>query len=110
MPTYLTRCKWTDSGAKECMGSVERADAARAAMEAAGTRVIATYWLQGEDDIVIITETDNEELSAKFHWIVTSMGHQRVRTERAFGIDEMRQILGAAGAGSGAEPSSHTEG
>jgi uncharacterized protein with GYD domain len=93
MPTYVSLFRWTDRGAQEAKGTVDRAEDARQAIERQGGQLHALYWTQGAYDIVTIAEWPDEEAAMAFLLALGRQGNVRTETLRAFSAEDMRRIL-----------------
>lgn len=93
MPTYISLINWTQEGIKSVKGSPNRLDAAKEAFKAAGAELKEFYLVQGQYDMVIITEGPDAETAAKLSLAVGSRGAIRTETLRAFTEDEYRKII-----------------
>lgn len=93
MPRYVSLSNWTDQGAMNSAGTVERADAAKKlAAELGGSMEI--YWTMGQYDIVVVSEFPDDETAVAFLAKVASLGNVRTETMRAFDADEVQGIMG----------------
>ena len=61
MPTYVVLYHFTDQGAKNIKGTVQRANEARADNERRGFKVQGLYWTQGHYDLVAIVDAPDEQ-------------------------------------------------
>ena len=61
MPTYVVLYTFTDAGAKNIKGTVQRARESRAENERRGFTVHGLYWTQGQYDMVAIVEAPDEQ-------------------------------------------------
>lgn len=93
MPTYLTLWKWTEQGAKNSAGAVERAKGFEADIERRGGKVIAFMWTLGRFDGFVLAEAPNDETVTSALLGVASMGNATTQTLRAFNAEEMKQII-----------------
>jgi uncharacterized protein with GYD domain len=93
MPTYLGLYNWTDQGVKGVKDTVTRAQQARAAVEQAGGRVHATYWVQGVYDLVSIADFPDDETASAFALTIGAAGNIRTHTMRLFSEEEMQRII-----------------
>lgn len=94
MPTYVTLIQYTQQGIQNIKESPARLDAARAAVEAAGGKIIGFYLTMGQYDAVIITEGPDDETTAKILLATGAQGNVRTETLRAFTEDEARKMIG----------------
>jgi uncharacterized protein with GYD domain len=95
MPAYISLFNFTEQGIKNVKDTVKRADAVRKNIEAAGGKVIGIWWLMGQYDGILITESPNDDAAMR-QLIATSLaGNIRTSTLRAFSEEEMARIVGA---------------
>ena len=93
MARYVSLLNWTDEGAKTATNTVDRADAAKKlAADMGGS--LETYWTMGQYDVVAISEFPDDESAVAFLAKVSSLGHVRSQTMRAFDANEVRKIMG----------------
>jgi uncharacterized protein with GYD domain len=93
MATYVTLYNFTDQGARAIKDTVKRAEAARKAAPAAGVQVKEILWLQGQYDIVVISEAPDDIAGSAFGLNTVKLGNVRGQTLRAFTAAEMEKIL-----------------
>jgi uncharacterized protein with GYD domain len=93
MPSYLSLLSWTDQGIKTVKESPARLDAAKAAIAAAGGRLIFFYMLMGEYDIAILTEFPDDEVATRFLLGQGAAGNIRTTTFKAFQESEYRSLM-----------------
>ena len=93
MPTYITLYNWTQKGIENVKESPARLDAAKQAVEAMGGRVTGFYLVQGQYDMVVVSEGPDDETAAKIALSIGSKGAARSVTMRAFPEDEYRKII-----------------
>lgn len=93
MPTYITLMRFTKQGIQNIKESPDRLDAARAAIEAAGGKIIGYYMTMGQYDAVIITEGPDDETTTKILLATGAQGNVRTETLRAFTEEEARRII-----------------
>jgi uncharacterized protein with GYD domain len=93
MPLYVVLAKWTDQGAKNVKGAVDRWEQGRAAMEQAGGRIIGLWWTQGAYDAVAVMEWPDDESASLSSLAYAMAGNVRTETLRAFTTEEMARIL-----------------
>ena len=92
MSTYVSLINWTDEGAKNASGTVDRAEAAQQLVAGMGGS-LQVYWTMGQYDIVAISEFPNDETAVAFLAKLSSLGNVRTQTMRAFNADEVRGII-----------------
>lgn len=93
MQAYIALGRFTEQGLKSIKGTVDRADAAREAASKFGVKFNEIYWTQGQYDLVIFLEADDEASINAFSLTTAAMGNVRFETLRAITRDEMRQVL-----------------
>ena len=93
MPAYVTLFNWTEQGIKNVKETTQRAQAARAAWEAAGGRFIGIWWTQGQYDGVVIHETPDDETATRLLMTLGMTGNVRTTTLRAFSEEEAERII-----------------
>ena len=92
MPTYVTLYKFTDQGLRNIKDTVKRVEAAKKASTEAGIKVKEVLWLEGEYDLIAISESDEITHNA-FALSTAKQGNAHSRTMRAFTAAEMEKIL-----------------
>jgi uncharacterized protein with GYD domain len=93
MAKYVTLYKFTDQGIRNIKDSPERVQAAAAAWEAMGGKLLGVYSTQGPYDLVAISETDDEEMAAAFALSMGALGNVTTLTMRAFDTEEYARII-----------------
>jgi uncharacterized protein with GYD domain len=93
MPTYIALAKFTEQGLRNIKGTVDRADAARAAASKMGVTMKDLYWTQGEFDVVVTCDAQDETSMNAFSLAIASQGNVRFETLRCIDKDEMKKIL-----------------
>ncbi len=93
MPSYLSLINWTEQGVRNVKESPGRLDAAKAAIEEAGGRLIYFYMTMGEYDLVTLIEVPDDETAARVLLTLGSQGSIRTTTMRAFTEDEYRNVV-----------------
>jgi len=92
MPTYITLVKLTDQGAKNVKEWPSRIQEAMAIGESLGVR-FQPYMMMGEFDFIGIAEAPSDEAIARVNLSIASRGDVRTVTSRAFGMEEIAQIV-----------------
>jgi uncharacterized protein with GYD domain len=90
---YIALINWTEQGVKAYGNTIERADAAAQLAAKLGASLKEIYWTLGVYDLVGVLEAPDDETVTAFELALASQGNVRTTTMRAFGEDEMRQIL-----------------
>jgi len=93
MPAFITLSNFTDQGIRTVKDTVNRARAARQAIEAAGGRVIGIWWTLGQYDSFIIAEGPDDETVMRTLLAAGMQGNVRTTTLRAFSEEEMERIV-----------------
>ena len=93
MPKYVVLYRFTEPGAKDVRGTVERARQTREQNEERGFKVQALLWTQGPYDLVAVVEAPSEEAMMGGMINVVSAGNVTSTTMRAFDQQEMEKIL-----------------
>jgi uncharacterized protein with GYD domain len=93
MPAYVTLFNWTEQGFKKSKDTAKRAQAAREAWEAAGGHFIGIWWTFGQYDGIIIHEAPDDETVSQLLISTGMQGNIRTTTMRAFGEEEIENIL-----------------
>ena len=93
MATYVTLYNFTEQGLKGIKDTVKRTEAAKKAAAANGIQVKEVLWLQGQYDLIVITESPDETKGNAFGLSTLKMGNVRGQTLRAFTATEMAKIL-----------------
>jgi uncharacterized protein with GYD domain len=89
MPTFVVLYKFTDQGARDVKGTVQRASEARAENERRGFKVQGLYWTQGRYDMVAVVEAPDEQAMLAGLFNISHAGNVRSETLRAFTADEV---------------------
>ena len=93
MSTYIGFAKFTDQGLRTVKDTTKRANQVRESAGKYGVRVRELLWVQGETDIVMLFEADDEVAASAFTLAVASAGNVRIQTQRAFTREEMDAVL-----------------
>jgi uncharacterized protein with GYD domain len=99
MPHYVLLMKWTDQGVKAFKESVNRSEAARAALQARGIALKDIYWTIGTYDLVCIAEAPDDATLSAALLELGSQGNLRTTTLRGFTADEFRSVIQQAANG-----------
>jgi uncharacterized protein with GYD domain len=97
MPNYVSLISWTDQGVRDFKDTVDRYEAAQAAMGASGVTFKDAYWTVGPYDLVTVVEGPDDETAAAALLGIAAQGNIRSTTMRAFNADEMRSVIQRAG-------------
>jgi uncharacterized protein with GYD domain len=93
MKTFVTLYNFTGQGRRTIKDTVKRAEATKAAASQSGVEIREILWLQGQYDIVVITESPDDDAANAFSIALLKMGNLRGQTLRAFTATEMTEIL-----------------
>jgi uncharacterized protein with GYD domain len=93
MATYVTLYNFTEKGAHEIKETVKRTEAAKAAAKQLGVTIKEVLWLQGQYDLVVISEGSDEIGMNALGLNTVKLGNVRGQTMRAFTAGEMAKIL-----------------
>ena len=93
MASYIVLATFTDQGIRSIKDTVKRADAAKEAAGRFGVKMKEIYWTQGQYDLVILCESQDEAAIAAHGLAAAAAGNVRFQTLRAFTRDEMSGIL-----------------
>ena len=97
MPTYIAFGNWTDQGARAIRESPQRFDAAKRQLEEMGGRSVAFWMTLGEHDLVLVYETPDDAVAARFALVLNGLGSVRTRTMKAFPEAAYRGIMASLG-------------
>jgi uncharacterized protein with GYD domain len=93
MPTYIAFGNWTDQGARAIRESPRRLDSAKRQLEDMGGRFVGFWMTMGEHDMVLIYETPDDAVAARFSLALNGLGSVRTRTMKAFPEAAYREIM-----------------
>ncbi len=93
MPTYVVLYKFTDQGAKNVKGTVQRSRETRADNEKRGFKVQGLYWTQGQYDLVAVVDAPDEQAMMAGLLNIGGAGNVRSETLRAYTESEMEAII-----------------
>ncbi len=94
MPTYIVLGNWTEQGARNIKGTIERAQAFQAAAEQAGVQVKGVWWTMGQYDFVAVVDAPDDETISAGLLAQAAQGNSRSQTLRAFDAETMARIVG----------------
>lgn len=97
MATYVALCTFTDQGIRNVKESVHRAEAVQAAGRKFGVEMKNILWTQGNYDLVVTFEAQDEKAMTAFGLAIGMQGNVRTQTLRAFSREDMQQILAKVG-------------
>ena len=93
MPTYIAFGDWTEQGMRAISDSPQRLDGAKRELEDMGGRFIAFWMTLGEHDMVLVYETPDDAVAARFSLMLNRLGAVRTKTMKAFPEGAYRQIV-----------------
>ena len=93
MPTYVILFKYTSQGSANIKDAADRVKAARAAIEAAGGKMLSFHLTMGQYDGVVITEFPSDEAAATVLLAIGAQGNISTETMRAFTEEELTGIV-----------------
>lgn len=93
MPAYIAFGNWTDQGMRMIGESPQRLEAVKRQLEEMGGRFVAFWMTMGEHDLVLVYETPDDAVAARFALILNRIGAVRTKTVKAFPEAAYRQIV-----------------
>lgn len=93
MTTYVTLSNWTQQGAQNFPEATNRAEEFTKLVENSGGSVREILWTLGDYDSLAIVDFPDDQTAAAALLQVGAKGQIRTRTMRAFGADEMSDII-----------------
>ncbi len=96
MATYVSLISWTDQGIRTYPDTIKRSEAAAAAYERLGGKLVELYWTLGPYDLVAVSEFPDDETATVAALQLGAIGNIRTTTMRAFGRDEAARIVARA--------------
>jgi uncharacterized protein with GYD domain len=93
MAKYVSLLQFTDQGIRSVKDTVQRAAAATAEAEKMGAKITQAFWTIGAYDLVLLVDAPDEETVSAFSLKLGSLGNVKSETMRAFGREEMENIL-----------------
>jgi uncharacterized protein with GYD domain len=97
MKTYVSLINWTEQGIRDFRDTTQRAEAFTKLVESSGGKVRELVWTVGQYDLVCVADFPDDEAGVGALLQVGSLGNIRSNTLRAFGADEMADIIRRAG-------------
>lgn len=97
MPTFVSLINWTDQGVANFKDTVTRSEEAKSAAAAMGGSIKEIYWTVGPYDLVTVAEFPDDATATAFLLAIGSRGNIRTTTLRAFGAEDMSQIIAKVG-------------
>jgi len=93
MTTYVSLANWTQQGAQNYKEAINRAEEFTKLVENSGGSVREVLWTLGEYDSLAIVDFPDDETAAAALLRMGAKGQIRTHTMRAFGTDEMSDII-----------------
>lgn len=93
MPTYVTLIKYTDQWIKNIKNIQKAQQEAIQNAEKMGTKLTGIYSVMGEYDLVVISESSDDETAVASSIVASMDGNIRTTTLRAFTMEEFGEIL-----------------
>jgi len=93
MAKYVVLANFTDQGIRNVGDTVARAEQVKAAMAAAGVKMLDILWTLGQHDLVLTVEAPDDETATRVLLKVAKAGNVRSTTLRAFTAQDMGRIL-----------------
>jgi uncharacterized protein with GYD domain len=93
VPTYVMLANWTEQGAQKIKESPKRVDDARKLLEEMGGKFDHIYMTMGDYDMIVVYESPDDAVAARFTLMLERMGSVRTRTMKAFPEAAFRAII-----------------
>jgi uncharacterized protein with GYD domain len=93
MAIYITLCNFTEKGVGTIKDTLKRTEAAKSAAKQFGMTIKEVLWLQGQYDLIVISEGSDEIAMTAFILNTIKAGNLRMQTLRAFTAGEMAKVL-----------------
>ncbi|MCS6876898.1 MAG: GYD domain-containing protein [Geminicoccaceae bacterium] len=97
MTLFVALVNWTDQGIRSVQRSPERFDAAKAMLEEMGGRILHLFMTMGPYDLVVVYETPDDAVAARWTLQVVSQGNVRTLTMKAYPEAAYREIIASLG-------------
>ena len=97
MPAYIAFGNWTEQGMRAIGDSSQRLDTAKRQLEEMGGRFVAFWMTLGQHDMVLVYETPDDAVAARFTLVLNGLGSVRTRTMKAFPEAAYRGIMASLG-------------
>jgi uncharacterized protein with GYD domain len=97
MPTFVSLINWTDQGVANFRNTVARSEDAKRAAAAMGGTIRDIYWTVGPYDLVTVADFPDDTSATAFLLALSAAGNVRTTTLRAYGAEEMSQIIAKVG-------------
>ena len=93
MPHYVSLVNWTDQGIRAVKDTAKRSEAFRKAVDAAGGKVLALLYTQGQYDLVAVTELPSDEVGNELALRLGMQGNVRTVTLKGWTEAEMAKLV-----------------
>ena len=93
MRSYVILLNWTDEGVRKSRDTLKRAEAFRGLIENHGGKVREHLYTLGEYDIAMVAEFSDDESAGAAVLALSSLGHVRTKTMRAFTDREISGLI-----------------
>ena len=93
MATYITLYRYTKQGIANIKESPNRLDAARELIQSMGAELKEFYMVNGQYDLVTVSEAPDAETATKIALAIASAGNVSTETLRAYTEEEYRDIV-----------------
>jgi uncharacterized protein with GYD domain len=93
MANYVCLLQFTDQGIRNIKDTTKRAEAATAEAEKMGAKITQAFWTMGAYDVILVLEAPDDETASAFAAKLGSLGNVKTQTMRAFGRQEIENIL-----------------
>ena len=93
MPTYISLISFTSSGANHFKKAPDCFEEAKQIFNKYGAEIKALYSVMGQYDVVIISDTPDDDSAAKITLTLMSTCYIKSETLRAYTEDEYRRII-----------------
>ena len=97
MPTYIAIGNWTYQGARASHEAPQPRDAAKRQVDERGGGCVGFWKTLGHHDMVLVYETPDDAVAARFALVLNGLGAVRTRTMKAFPEAAYRGIMASLG-------------
>jgi uncharacterized protein with GYD domain len=93
MANFVCLLQFTDQGVRNIKDTTKRSDAATAEAEKMGAKITQAFWTMGAYDVILLLEAPDDETASAFTAKLGLVGNVKTQTMRAFGRQEIENIL-----------------
>ncbi len=93
MTLFVALVSWTEQGIRTVERSPARFDEAKAMLEAMGGRILHLFMTMGPYDLVIVYETPDDAVAARWTLQLVRQGNVRTLTMKAYPESAYREII-----------------